>query len=98
MSVPRHIRFAELKKKNEIEQPHFTNDYVIFTLGVSDIFKILGKKREIAPLEQFFLFFTVFCYLLLDFYVKTGITFSLRDKQLFEIREVETMRVYRSYA
>ena len=30
---------------------------------------------------------------MLDFYVKTGIRFSLRDKQLFEITEVEITRV-----
>ena len=30
---------------------------------------------------------------MLDFYVKTGIRFSLRDKRLFEITEVEIMRV-----
>ena len=34
--------------------------------------------------EQFLLFFTIFCYLLLD-HVKSGTGFSLRDKQLFEI-------------
>ena len=33
------------------------------------------------------------CYLMLDFYVKTEIKFSLRDKQLFEITEVEITRV-----
>ena len=50
-----------------------------------DILKILWK-REIA---QFLLFSTIFCYLLLDFHVKTGTRFSLRDKQLFEISKVE---------
>ena len=30
---------------------------------------------------------------MLDFYVKTGIRFSLRDKRLFEITEVEITRV-----
>ena len=33
------------------------------------------------------------CYLMLDFYVKTRIRFSLRDKRLFEITEVEVTRV-----
>ena len=56
--------------------------------------KILWKRGEIAPEEQFFLLFTIFCYLQLDFYVKTGIRFSLRDKRLFEITEVEITRVY----
>ena len=30
---------------------------------------------------------------MLDFYVKTGIRFSLRDKRLFEITEVEITRI-----
>ena len=48
---------------------------------------------EIAPEEQFLPLSTLFCYLMLDFYVKTGIRFSLRDKRLFEITEVEITRV-----
>ena len=55
--------------------------------------KILWKRGEIAPEEQFLLLSTIFCYLMLDFYVKTGIKFSLRDKQLFEITEVKITRV-----
>ena len=47
---------------------------------------ILWKRGEIAPGEQFLLLSTIFCYLMLDFYVKTRITFSHRDKRLFEIR------------
>ena len=54
---------------------------------------ILCKRGEIAPEEQFLLLSTIFCYLMLDFYVKTGMRFSLRDKRLFEIIEVEIMRV-----
>ena len=34
-----------------------------------------------------------FCYLMLDFCVKTRISFSIRDKPLFEITEVEITRV-----
>ena len=45
-----------------------------------------------AHYEQFLLLSTIFCYLLLDFYVKTGTRFSLRDKRLFEITEFEIMR------
>ena len=52
--------------------------------------KILWKRGEIAPEEQFLLLSTVFFYLMLDFYVNG---FSLRDKWLFEITEVEIMRV-----
>ena len=51
--------------------------------------KILWERGEIAPMEQFLLFSTIFCYLLLDFNVKTGTRFSLRNKRLFEISEVE---------
>ena len=55
--------------------------------------KILSKKGEIAPEEQFLLLSTIFCYLMLDFYVKTKIRFSLLDKRLFEITEVEITTV-----
>ena len=55
--------------------------------------KILRKRGKIAPGEQFLPLSTIFYYLMLDFYVKTGIRFSLRDKQLFEITEVEITRV-----
>ena len=46
--------------------------------------KILWKMGEIAPEEQFLPLSTIFYYLMLDFYVKTGIRFSLRDKRLFK--------------
>ena len=59
--------------------------------------KILWNRGEIAPEEQFLLLFTIFSYLMLDFYVKTRIGFSLRDKRLFEITEVEITRVDCSY-
>ena len=55
--------------------------------------KILCKREEIAPEEQFLPLFTIFSYLMLDFYVKTRIRFSLRDKRLLEITEVEITRV-----
>ena len=55
--------------------------------------KILWKRGEIALEEQFLFLSTIFCYLMLDFYVKTRIGFSLRDKRLFEITEVEITRV-----
>ena len=59
------------------------------------MWKILWKRGEIAPEEQFLLLSTIFYYLMLmlDFYVKTRIRFSLRDKRLFEITEVEITRV-----
>ena len=59
--------------------------------------KILWKRREIAPEEQFLFLSTIFCYLMLDFCVKTRIRFSLRDKRLFEITEVEIARVECTY-
>ena len=55
--------------------------------------KILWKRGKIAPEEQFLPLSTIFYYLMLDLYVKTGIRFSLRDKRLFEITEVEITRV-----
>ena len=55
--------------------------------------KISWKRGEIVPEEQFLLLFTMFCYLMLDFCVRTRVRFSLRDKRLFEITEVEIMRV-----
>ena len=59
--------------------------------------KILWKRGEIAPEEQFLLLFTIFSYLMLDFLVITRIGFSLRDKRLFEITEVEITRVSCNY-
>ena len=52
---------------------------------------------EIAPQEQFLLFSTIFCNLILDFCIKTRTRFSLRDKRLFEITEVEITRVDCNY-
>ena len=54
---------------------------------------LLWKRGKIAPEEQFLPLSTIFYYLMLDFYVKTGFRFSLRDKRLFEIKEVEITRV-----
>ena len=60
ISVLGHIRFAELRKKY-IEQPNFKwINYL--TPEVRDTLKILWKRGEIAPLEQFLLFSTIFCY------------------------------------
>ena len=59
--------------------------------------KILWKRGEIAPEEQFLLLSTIFFYLILDFDVKTRIRFSLPDKRIFEITEVEITRVDCNY-
>ena len=50
-----------------------------------------GRKTTIQSINL--LLFTIISYLMLDFYVKTRIRFSLRDKRLFEITEVEITRV-----
>ena len=55
--------------------------------------KILWKRGEITPDEQFILLSTIFSYLMVDFYVKTRTRISLRDKRLLEITEVEITRV-----
>ena len=55
--------------------------------------KYCGKRGEIPHQEQILLFSTIFCNLILDFCFKTRTRFSLRDKRLFEITEVEITRV-----
>ena len=46
--------------------------------------KILWKRKE-----------TIFCYLMLDFYIRIRIRFSLQDKQLFEITKVTKVEITR---
>ena len=55
--------------------------------------KILCKRGENAPQEQFLLFCTILCNLMFDFCGKTRTRFSLRDKRLFQTIEVEITRV-----
>ena len=76
-----------------MEQPNCINEVCYLTPVVGDVLKMFWKRGEIAHYEQFLLLSTIFCYLLLDFNVKTGTRFSPRDKRLFEITEVEIMRV-----
>ena len=52
----------------------------------------MWERGEIAPEEQFLLLPIIFCYLMLDVYVKTRIRFSLRDKRIFEMTQVEITR------
>ena len=92
IAVLRHIRFAEMRKI-PIEQPNFTNEYVIWLLESEIYVENIVERGEIAPEEQFLLLSTIFSYLMLDFNVKTRIRFSLRDKHLFEITEGEITRV-----
>ena len=54
---------------------------------------LLMSNFSFAPDEQFLFLSTIFSYLMVDFYVKTRTRISLRDKQLFEISEVEMTRV-----
>ena len=83
ISVLRHIGFAELSKKITRTTTYhkwiFPED--------RDILKIMWKRGEIAPL------FHNILLPIFDFHVKTGTRFSLRDKRLFQISEVEIMRV-----
>ena len=91
-SVLWHIRFAELRKTIN-PTTTFNRMNLSFDSQVRDIWKILWKRGEIAPKEQFLLFSTIFCCLLADLCVQTGTRFSLRDKRLFEISEFEITRV-----
>ena len=89
--VPRHIRFAALSEK-KIEWPYFIHEFVIWLPKLEIYWKYCGKEeklllRAISPL------FHNICCMLLNFHVKTGTRFSLRDKRLFEISEVEITRV-----
>ena len=88
ISVPRHFRFAEFRK-NKHKQPHLINEHKIWLLKLEIYWKNIVEKWRIAPKVQFLLFSTIFCNLLLDFHVKTEARFSLRDKWLFEIGEIE---------
>ena len=65
ISVPRHTRFAELRKK--IVRTTTFNKYICnWTLEVEDVLKILWKRGEIGAISP--LFHNIF-YLLLDFHV-----------------------------
>ena len=78
-----------------MEQPNFRCKLTPLVRNIcwKYILKILWKRGEIALEEQFFLLSTISCYLMLDFCVKTRIRFYLRDKRLFEITEVEIMKI-----
>ena len=53
---------------------------------------VILRQYGSAP-ARMFLFSTIFCNLILDCCVKTRTKFSLRDKRLFKITEVEITRV-----
>ena len=96
ISVPRDVRVAEVRKT--INWIATFNKWICYlTLEVRNMYKIMWKRGEIAPEEQFLLFSTIFSYLFLDFHVKTGTRISLRYKRLFEISEFEITRVDCTY-
>ena len=89
ISVLRHIRFVILRKKY-LNNQFFYKWLCNLTPLIGNIYwKYCGKGEKL----QFLLFSTIFCNLILDFCVKTRTRFSLRDKRLFEITEVEITRV-----
>ena len=53
MSVPRHIRFAKLRKKY-IEQPHLTNEYVIWLLKIGVYIENIVEKKKNCSLGAVF--------------------------------------------
>ena len=86
ISVLRNIRVAEVRKT--INRTTTFNKWICnLTPEVRGILKILWNRGELL------LFPIIFCYLFLDFHVKTGTRISLRDKRLLEISEVEITRV-----
>ena len=73
-------------------------NYVIRLLKLELYWKYCGKEEKLLLLWKtgnysYLLFSSIFYYLLLDFDVKTWTKFSFRDKQFFEIGEVEITRV-----
>ena len=55
-----------------------------------EVTKKKKKKKKKKKTEEIT---SIFCYLFLDFHVKTGTRISLRYKRLFEISEIEITRV-----
>ena len=93
ISVLRHIRFAELT--NTIIRTIFNKWICNLTPDVKRYMKYCGKEEKLLLWKrgEFLLFSIIFWYLLLDFHVRTGTRFSLREKRYFEISEVEITRV-----
>ena len=76
---------------------HYSVQYSLYFLLICDHWVHSGtlflNMYMRVTYEQFLLFSTIFCYLLLDSHVKIGTIFSHRDNRLFEISEVEITRV-----
>ena len=81
ISVPRHTWFAELRKT--------INRTTTFNKWVCNLTPEVKRNIEYFVAK----FSTIFWYLLLDFHVRTGTRFSLRDKRLFEVSEFEVTKV-----
>ena len=52
ISIPRHIRFAELRKQS-IDQPYLTNVYVIWLLKLDVYWKYCGKEEKLLLRSNF---------------------------------------------
>ena len=91
ISEPRHIRFAELRKKNRTTT---FNKYICYwTLEIRDILKNIVEKRRNCSLGAISpLFYNIFLPVV-SFLCLGRDQISLRDKRLFEISEVEITRV-----
>ena len=62
-----YFDISELREwgKQQIDQPHLTNEYLIWLLKLEIyIYIYMWERGEIAHEEQFLLFSTLFCYLL----------------------------------
>ena len=81
ISVPRDIRVAEVRKT--------VNQTTTFNKLMCNLTPEVRNTR----IYKRNVFSTIFCYLLLDFHVKTGTRILLRYKLLFEISEFEITRV-----
>ena len=66
ISVPRHIRFAELRKKINQTTTFHKRVCNLTPVKVEISLKYCGKEEKL----QFLLFSTIFCYLLLNFHVE----------------------------
>ena len=85
ISVRWNIRFAEVRK--------IINRTITFNKWICNLTPEVRDRMLKILWKRFLLFSTIFCYLFLDFHVKTGTRISLRDKRLFEISEVDITRV-----
>ena len=94
-----YLYISDFRIKEKINQTTTFHKWICnLTPEVTDTFKILQKRGELLLKGNFSCFQQYFCYLFLDFHVKAGTRFSVRDKRLFMISEVETTKVYSQLA